>query len=139
MIRRHINCTVPSATQGNLSVYSSSGAKLITTKALDIGTEPNKYEIQFTPSNEDNGLQDLRLVWSIEGSPTHSWIGYLDQVSLLPSNAVVPLPNVEESLAVDLGSGLMTGKVKYHLKCIPHVLKPLHPFFLRLLKRMNRG
>ena len=76
------------------------------------------------------------MAWSIEGSPTHSWIGYLVQVSLLQSNAVVPLPNVEESLAVDLGSGLMTGTGESQVSPQMHTTRSQAAVLLyRLLKR----
>ncbi|GLX71505.1 carbohydrate binding domain-containing protein [Paenibacillus glycanilyticus] len=85
----------------NVSIAGNDGEDLIKTKAIETTTEPGQYEVTFTPGPSAAAPQNTVITWTVNGDSSSDWTGYLDQVQLLTSDAVVSLPKPADYVAVD--------------------------------------
>ncbi len=85
----------------NVNIAGNEGNDLIKSTVIETTTVPGQYEVTFTPGAGATVPQKAEITWSVEGDSSENWIGYLDDVQLLTSDAVVPLPKPADYVAVD--------------------------------------
>ncbi|ACT01197.1 carbohydrate binding domain-containing protein [Paenibacillus sp. JDR-2] len=85
----------------NVKISGNEGEDLIKSAAIETTEAPGQYEVTFTPGADAAAPQMTSITWTINGDSSANWTGYLDHVQLLTSDAVVPLPEPSESVAVD--------------------------------------
>ncbi|WP_336786655.1 carbohydrate binding domain-containing protein [Paenibacillus sp. MMO-177] len=85
----------------NVKISGNEGEDLIKSAVIGTDEAPGQYEVTFTPGADVNAPQITSITWTINGDSSANWTGYLDHVQLLTSDAVVPLPEPSESVAVD--------------------------------------
>jgi Carbohydrate binding domain. len=85
----------------NVEISGNEGEDLIKSAVIEATTAPGQYELTFTPGAGAAAPHMTSITWIINGDSSENWIGYLDNVQLLTSDAVVPLPKPAEYVAVD--------------------------------------
>ncbi|OCT15136.1 hypothetical protein A8709_13590 [Paenibacillus pectinilyticus] len=86
-----------------VSVYSNgeSDSQLLHSETIQAGTAPHLSTLYFQTNETDLNLQNVKLVFTFHQASAQAWTGYLDNIQLLPSDAVLPLLKSVEYFTID--------------------------------------